>query len=404
MSNFTSAWFKRDLFSNIWIVDSNTKEKFPAHGICLAANTYFEQLFSSMEKGVNTFQKDPVDGKLIIEVTNIRIAEIYVKVIYTKTYERSDINIDLSNRTQIIDLLDYGGMWFMNNNIKNTNFLYILDNLTKILETDIKLVPELYTYFRGDTEDPYYKFGNRYQRELSKFFKTHTEMLFPEMLEWICASRFDNISIKYILQTCTYPDLLYQYYKKYLKKISNKTIIEIVYAWKDFAKINQFYQLIEPALGEFVQQFVKFIFTCPSDIFQMVCTHYEQPVVSFLQYADQIRKDLNNIHTVDDLLVLDTLYPFKGMLYVYVGEVDELQGQFFCIRVSLSVRSNDTLFFNNKCYEIDKIHWGDVNVDKAYPFVYLYFKCKDCLENDLPDIGARIYKLVSLDNYMLSFY
>jgi hypothetical protein len=118
-----------------------------------------------------------------------------------------------------------------------------------------------------------------------------------------------------------------------------------------------------------------------------------------MQYADKIRKDRNNIQTVDDLLVLDSLFPFQGMLYVYIGEVNEVKDQFFCIYTSSYICSTDTLFFNNKCYEIEEINWGGDQVEEAYPFIHMYFKCKDCSDDDLPKVDTRVYKLVTLETY-----
>ncbi len=397
MAHNWGSWFKRKLFSNITIINPKTGDNFPAHGVCLGSNPFFEQLFSTMEKGISSLKTDP-SGNLVIEVTNICIAEIYIKSIYTNTYIIDDININLENHGEIMDFLDYAEMWFMGNKIFEVNYSYILSNLQKIFVSNVTIIPELYTYF-----------DNQYcpvtlREKIVATMNTSDHLLICDMFDWEIAQYYSGVLLSKLLATCTDVETYYKYFKKFASKIAINTAVEIAYGWNDIHKINDLLKLIEPEFDTLISQLIKYFWLSRNNkMYNFISDILSARDLSLLRSADHICKNINAIQAItgaDDILVLENLIPFKGTMYSLIGKVIDYSGdssqnsgnKSFSLFPELYLFIEDKLCFNEKIYSISEIYWGEQKVLEAFPLEGYYFKCRDC--QYLPAIGTRVYKVI----------
>lgn len=405
MSDFI-WWFKNPLFSNVWIMNPDTQEKFPAHVICLSTNPFFEQLFKSIDQGASLLTRES-DDKIIIEVSNLKIASIYTKVIYSSKYDTTDITINLANREEILEWLHYAEMWFMSEAVLVINFKYVHDNLEKILDTDIKLIPELCVCFQRQFENSIYNF----QLKILEYMQTHPHSLFHEMLEWDISQHFDGKLIISLMSKCDDVPTVYRYYQKFMSEIVTKDIVALVHNWKDLIKINQFYQLIDPTYHSLLTNLIKDVHQPQTDSkFGFYLDKLGDKVMSMITYADFVRKDIKDIKDTHskyvDYLLLESFYPFKGRLFVSIEKVgDSLPSctpTSFPMYVQSFFKVGDQLYFSNRCHEVIRIMCNHKSVTETYPLLLYYVTCKDCPKECFPKVNTYIYKIEHPETWNLS--
>ena len=433
MSDFT-WWFKNPLFSNVWITQVRTSERFPAHGLCLSQNPFFKQVLSPVDKNASMITQNFIDGKITIDVTNLCVAEIYIKSIYSNKYDDTYIQIDLGNRNEIMEWLHYAEMWFMSESVFKINYGYVLSNITKILETDIYLVPELSSYFEKQYQPNSQEMTDFYIA-VTEYMEDHENDLTWEMLEWRCSEKYTTDLIISMLESCQDVTIIYKYYMK-LGKLSCKQIAEIVHDMEDLAKVDQFYQLIDSKCVDQTSDFIRYVHG-RGNITEFYSNNMEHHTVGMIAYADIVCKStldisIHNNNGYADFLVLESFHPFKGTLYVAISKIDNPSVSTILVSVNtltesatsmatkistnivdqridpiitfrmfsqVLLRVGDQLFYNNTNYIISHIFFHDKDVREALPLIYYHFCLKNtatnksCTMSEYPTKGLIVYKI-----------
>lgn len=418
MSDF-SWWFKNILFSNVWFVNKHTRDRFPAHAICLSANSFFNQLFRSYDINASMLKKDPNDDKIIIEVSSLRVAEIYVKHIYSNKYCLEDINIDLNDRDEILELLHYSEMWFVSEQTINVNFEYVLANTNNILTTDINLAPELYHFFDRDINRSSGKSDvDKLLAKILDYMGKNPEKLNYKMLDWNFSAKFTYKIFMVLMKTCDDPKLIYEYYKRFsnIIKINNIDIINIVHGLEDPNKVNQFFRCIKPEHKSIITPLINRIAREPELTFYS--KFFDICHLSMIAYSDRFVKTSDDICDYAtgwvDYLVLENLYPFIGKMYLPMSEISEnYKPKIINVEVSNKlnpilvieiipkcvIKVGDSIYFNKLLYIISNIYFNNKEISQALPYVPYAI----CLRNtktselititEIPEKCAIMYKV-----------
>src|SRR5579872_2294750 len=233
-----SKWYNQNLFSDIVLVDSVSKNKFHAHRICLAENSYFKSIMTSAANGATTFKT--IDNKLEIEVKNLKMALVYIKIIYTNTYSTDDIP-NFTSTEDFIDWLEYCNMWFMGSSVLTINFRYVYHNIRKLLQTHgIGVIPVIDSNFSSQgivqlpnpLGRPFEYTVKSLKDALLTYLSDNPNNYTMEVLEWDFAKNFNISIITNILKNISDISTLARFVGKFSGQLGMTSVINYVYRYE----------------------------------------------------------------------------------------------------------------------------------------------------------------------------
>lgn len=405
--------YKDTRFADVKFIEKSTGKFCLAYRIFLVDNEFFNQLFdsSNIESRILPF----VDGFYIIEVVNLKIAEIYIEYICTGTYDNPVV--DFTNYDDILEWLNLAKMWLMDETVIDKNFTLVHRNLRKILNVDITLIPILYNIFEKQSDVNYglkkddnnketyeetYTFGDLVNKMLN-IIKAHTDDLGPEVLDWNISSHIKNHTfVLPFLHKCIDIQTVAKYITKF--SILHDVVTLAFLAFKicqdasalvQLEKLNQFAQLVLP------RNIIPPILCCIIHEIdkQSLRKQLGAQIMSILHQAKQITSTKLEPPAIEPALVIENLYPFKAVFYKVAGKVTSksIKCKSFNMIIEQPLKIGDELLIDYKvCHSITKIEWEDCEVQEGLPANEYSITCADCHEYDLPNKGLIIYKMTRL--------
>jgi hypothetical protein len=403
MNNF-HKWFMNPLFSDILIIDKDTKEQINVHGLALSRNLYFDQMIKSIDNNTSLITKNS-DDYYIFYVENIHIAKIFIKTIYYNDIKHEDICIDLENPDDVISFLDYAKMWLFNNKIFIKCLDFINENLKKILDANFDMVPNLTIYFKIPGTNT--RMWAMYIDEITKIFMSKKDMPI-KVLDWDITTHLDGLLTGNLIYKLDDPIIMYHYLKKFkgTKYICGYILDQLFRL--DIEKINTFYELLDNVVDKLyildiciTLKLIPHIYDHRKHLLEKIGIKN----ICMLNYSTEISK--LPIEIDNKLLVLEKIYPFKASMYIavscyiitiYTGSC----GNGVIFKPLTTIRISDKLSVNNKTYEIEKIFpiHGELDDKKqskvAYPILSHLFILKNYQDTNS---SIHVYKIIDSDNW-----
>jgi hypothetical protein len=377
-------WYDNPNYSNLWIMDNETNEKFPVHALILYKNKFFRQVLDSIKNGSSMFSKDE-NGIHIIPVINIRIAKIFIKAIYVQELFKSQFAIiDLTNTSDIISLLEYSNMWLFHKKIFNLCVTFVSEHLNVIIGSNLDIIPILTPFF--DQELAGRILYNRFILAVESILKKNKDDLTVDILKWPIMNSIDGTTILHLMEMLVDPEDIYTYCKKFL---NNTTIYNTILGHVislSIEKIGLFYDQLDGVVdNQIIIDLYQKIRSYKKDKsffekfglknFSIMCGIYyvSKTYTDHVQRRSLILKKINPFEvTLSLLLCSNVLLPLDG------------KGISFIPSDQLSV--GEKIYLKNKTeYEIIKIIYNGKETNIAYSNIRHQFILKDfnqkCISN-----------------------
>jgi|SRR5579872_5047705 len=425
--NWFRSWFKNERFADVKFVEKGTGKFFYAHRLMLVRNSFFDQLFQSEGSKSAILPRDE-QGRYIFEVFNLKIAELCVECIYTDTYDLSKASINPTSLEEICELIDLPRRWFMTDQMIINNFVFVYQNLDKILSTDISLIPVLYDTFEKQVEiensctKEVYTFDQLVVKMLDAI-KDNIEHLGIEILDWNIATKInDPVTIMHILGTCkTDITTLTKYIAKFEHLLDDSDLVKLIFRGSLISADPGLIVIPSPLVQlERINQFMKLNTTrliLPSVIKCIINEFDHEPLR--IQLGDQAMSLLCRGKTIctdekiiidkyltsdgpgltDSVLLVKQFFPLKCSLFKFAGKVisKSIRCKSFDMILEQSVKIGDELWLGKEKHVVNGIEWLGKKVTKGLKANTCSIICEKCHEYDLPNKNTLIYKVINHD-------
>ena len=406
-----STLFKNPRFADVTIklLDGAC---FPAHRLVLGESPFFDAIF------MNKLKKE--DDKYIIEVPfqkiAPKIAELYVKAIYTGRYTLGDLKIvDFTNSEEIMCLLETGKLIFLSTlekRISDINFELVYLNLKSIMTADISLTPRLYAFFKTHAPTTHAEYENvdfrKFRKLMIEIMEVNSHLLTMEMLEWSFVGEFTPPIIKSIIGRIPNIITATECIRKYTDKFSQNDIVNLALKLSKMDKGEDIPLLQLHRLQIFINEtrviLPNILTIIVAEVINCVVLRRRlgHHIMSLLHQTNVICNDtkcLTNHTSHSTIMLIESLCPFQCKFYTLVGTVDEKSTHHwtFDIKLQQPIKITDQLMFNSRTHDISEITWMDGMpvLEGLVPEKYS-IKCKDIDSHnlfELPDKKTPIYKV-----------